>query len=63
MARSTESRMLLLLLILMDNREGKVNEILKEGGQQGCHFEKKQNAPDGCHFTELPQLFVTCSLH
>jgi len=63
MARRVESKMLLLLLILIDNREGKLNETFKEGGQQGYHCEKKQKAPDGCHFTELPQLFMTYSLH
>lgn len=50
MARTVESKTLLLFLILIGNREGELNKVLKEGGQQGCHFEKKQKAPDGCHF-------------
>lgn len=41
--------MLLLFLVLIGNR-GELNKVLKEGGQQGCHFEKKQKAPDGCRF-------------
>lgn len=62
MAGRVEIQMSLLLVILIDNREATLNEIVK-GGQQGCHFEKKQGTPDGCHFRELPQLFVTHNLH
>lgn len=50
MARTVESKTLLLFLILIGNREGELNKVLKEGGQQGCHFEKKQKAPDDCRF-------------
>lgn len=41
MAKRVESKILLLLLILFDNKEGKLNEILKEG-QKSYYLEKSR---------------------